>query len=127
MMRKIRVLVVDDQKMVRLSLCTFLRAFDDLEAIGDAANGQEAVARCAQTQPDVVLMDIKMPDMDGITAAGLIGQCSPSTVVILLSAVPLQEVMEAALRAGVRDYLHKNSSIEDIAAAIRRAVSDASA
>src|SRR6185295_18424935 len=99
-MTKIRVLVVDDQKMVRLSLTTFLRAFDDLQAIGEAANGREAVDLCAQLQPDVILMDVKMPDMDGITATLLVHQSAPTTHVILLSALPMQEVKQAALKAG---------------------------
>jgi two-component system, NarL family, response regulator LiaR len=121
-MVKIRVLVVDDQRMVRLSLGNFLRAFDDLEPIGAAANGREAVEMCARLHPDVVLMDIKMPDMDGIAATIMIHQNSPATHVILLTALPQQEVMEAAFRAGVSDYVLKSAGIKEIAQAIRKAM-----
>lgn len=125
-MRRIRVLVVDDQQIVRLSLTTFLRAFEDMEAVGQASNGQEAVDLCTRLHPDVVLMDVKMPDMDGITAARLIHQISGKTQVILLTALPQHELIDAALQAQVSNYLLKNSGIEDIAAAIRNAVLGAS-
>jgi DNA-binding NarL/FixJ family response regulator len=121
-MKKIRVLVVDDQRMVRISLTNFLRAFEDLEPVGTAANGQEAVDLCARLHPDVVLMDVKMPDMDGVEATCLIHQNSPQSHVILLTALPQQEVKEAALKAGVSDYVLKSAGISEIAQAIRKAM-----
>jgi NarL family two-component system response regulator LiaR len=120
-MTKIRVLVVDDQKMVRFSLTTFLRAFDDLQAVGEATNGREALELCAKLHPDVVLMDIKMPDMDGITATRLIHDSASKTRVVLLTALREPEVMDAAQKAGVSEYILKTAGIEEIAAAIRRA------
>ncbi len=126
-MGKIRVLVVDDQRIVRLSLSTFIRAFEDLEAVGEAINGQEGVELCAKLQPDVVLMDVRMPDMDGIAATRLIHQVSPTTQVVLLTALPLQEVSQAAIEVGVSSYLLKNSGIAEIAEAIRQAASGAQA
>ncbi len=120
-MPKIRVLIVDDQQLVRFSLANFLRAFDDMEPVGEAVNGQQAVAACAELLPDVVLMDIKMPDMDGIEASRLIQQSNPNAHVVLLTGLPQQEVREAAIEAGVSEYVCKNDGIEKIAAAVRRA------
>jgi DNA-binding NarL/FixJ family response regulator len=126
-MQKIRVLIADDQRIVRFSLSNFLRAFEDMEPVGEAANGQQAVQLCTQLHPDVVLMDIKMPDMDGIDATRQILQINPHSHVVLLTALPQQEMKEAAVLAGVSEYVCKNDGIEQIAAAIRRAFLGAAA
>ncbi|MFH2040235.1 MAG: response regulator transcription factor, partial [Chloroflexota bacterium] len=82
----IRVMLVDDHLMVRRGLATFLKVYDDLELVGEASSGQEAVQLCGQYQPDVVLMDMVMPGMDGASATRLIRQQFPSTQVLALTS-----------------------------------------
>ena len=118
---RIRVLVVDDHTMVRRGLATFLKVFDDLELAGEAANGQEAVQLCAKTQPDVVLMDMVMPDMDGATATRLIREQSPSIQVVALTSFKEEILVQSALQAGAIGYLLKDVSADELAQAIRSA------
>ncbi len=119
---RIRVLIVDDHPMVRLGLSGFLRDFDDLELVGEASSGQEGVALCTQAQPDVVLMDLMMPDMDGIAATALIRQMHPQVQVIALTSFGTEELVKAALKAGAIGYLLKNVTTDELAQAIRAAV-----
>jgi NarL family two-component system response regulator LiaR len=118
---RIRVLVVDDHTMVRRGLATFLKVFDDLELAGEAANGQEAVQLCAKAQPDVVLMDMVMPDMDGATATRLIRKQSPLTQVVALTSFKEEILVQSALQAGAIGYLLKDVSADELAQAIRSA------
>jgi NarL family two-component system response regulator LiaR len=118
---RIRVLVVDDHTMVRRGLATFLKVFDDLELAGEAAGGQEAVQLCAKVQPDVVLMDMVMPDMDGPTATRLIREQSPSIQVIALTSFKEESLVQGALQAGAIGYLLKDVSADELAQAIRSA------
>jgi len=118
---RIRVLVVDDHTMVRRGLATFLKVFDDLELAGEAAGGQEAVQLCAKVQPDVVLMDMVMPDMDGPTATRLIREQSPSIQVIALTSFKEENLVQSALQAGAIGYLLKDVSADELAQAIRSA------
>ena len=118
---RIRVLVVDDHTMVRRGLATFLKVFDDLELAGEAAGGQEAVQLCAKVQPDVVLMDMVMPDMDGPTATRLIREQSPSVQVIALTSFKEESLVQGALQAGAIGYLLKDVSADELAQAIRSA------
>jgi len=117
----IRVLVVDDHTMVRRGLATFLKIFDDLELAGEAASGQEAIQLCARLQPDVVLMDMVMPDMDGASATRLIRKESPSVQVLALTSFKEEILVQSALQAGAIGYLLKDVSADELAQAIRAA------
>ena len=117
----IRVVIVDDHPMVRNGLAAFLRLFDDLELVGEASDGAEAVRLCASRQPDVVLMDLIMPGTDGPTATSLIRERSPATRVIALTSFPDEDLVPRALKAGATSYLLKNVGAEELAAAIRAA------
>jgi NarL family two-component system response regulator LiaR len=118
---RIRVLVVDDHAMVRRGLAVFLMVFDDLELAGEAAGGQEAVRLCAQLQPDVVLMDMLMPDMDGATAIKIIRKQSPLIQVIALTSFKEEIIVQSALQAGAIGYLLKDVNADELARAIRLA------
>ena len=118
---RIRVLVVDDHTMVRRGLATFLKAFDDLELAGEAASGQAALELSAQLQPDVVLMDMVMPDMDGAAVTRLLRSQSPSIRVIALTSFTEEILVQSALQAGAIGYLLKDVSADELAQAIRAA------
>jgi NarL family two-component system response regulator LiaR len=117
----IRVLIVDDHAMLRRGLVTFLLSFDDLELVGEAANGVEALRLCDEVQPDVVLMDLVMPEMDGSTATRAIRQHHPQVQVIALTSFREEELVQGALEAGAIGYLLKNASADELADAIRAA------
>ena len=117
----IRVLIVDDHAMVRNGLKTVLRIFDDLEVVGEASNGKEAVDLCPQLQPDVILMDLMMPMMDGAEATKAIRDRCPEMQVIALTSYKEKELVQGALEAGAIGYLLKNVSTEDLVDAIRAA------
>jgi len=119
--KSIRVLLVDDHALVRRGLSTFLVAFDDLELAGEAASGEEAVQLCAQLQPDVVLMDLMMPGMNGVTATRLIAERRPHPQIIALTSFHEADLVQGALQAGAISYLLKNITAEELAAAIRAA------
>lgn len=117
----IRVMVVDDHAMVRRGLAAFLQVFPDLELVGEAANGLEAIENCAKHQPDVLLMDLKMPDMDGVTATRHIVSKWPDIQIIALTSFNEKELVQGALNAGAISYLMKGISAADLAASIRDA------
>lgn len=117
----IRVMVVDDHAMVRRGLATFLKVYRDLELVGEAASGQAAIDLCYQLQPDVVLMDMAMPDMDGATATRLIRRQWPLIKVLVLTSFKEEILVESALQAGAISYLLKDVSAEELAHAIRAA------
>jgi NarL family two-component system response regulator LiaR len=117
----IRVMLVDDHTMVRRGLATFLKVYDDLELVGEAANGEAAVRLCAQVRPDVVLMDMVMPDADGVTATHTIRQQHPEIQVIALTSFKDKDLVQNALQAGAIGYLLKDVSADDLAQAIRAA------
>ena len=117
----IRVLLVDDHAVVRSGLATFLMVYDDLELVGQASDGAEAIRLCGQTQPDVVLMDLVMPVVDGATATHEIRQQYPSVQVIALTSFPEEDLVQRVLRAGAISYLLKNVSADELANAIRAA------
>jgi NarL family two-component system response regulator LiaR len=117
----IRVLIVDDHTMVRKGLVTFLRVFDDLDCAGEAANGEVALQHCARTPPDVVLMDMVMPGMDGATTTRLIRQRYPEVQVIALTSYKDEALVLEALRAGAIAYLFKDVSADELAQTIRAA------
>jgi two-component system, NarL family, response regulator LiaR len=119
--RPIRVMLVDDHTMVRRGLATMLMVFDDLELAGEAGNGAAAIQRCAEVMPDVVLMDLVMPDMDGATATRALHQQFPMVQVIALTSFKEEGLVLQALQAGAISYLLKNVSADELAQAIRAA------
>jgi NarL family two-component system response regulator LiaR len=119
----IRVLVVDDHEVVRRGLSFALSAHEDMLLVGEAADGQEAVAACAAAQPDVILMDIQMPRMNGIEAARLIRQQHPQIRIIALTTFSDQEMVLEMLQAGASGYLLKTTTMSELASAIRLAAS----
>jgi two-component system, NarL family, response regulator LiaR len=110
----IRLLITDDHAVVRDSLRVVMSTYDDIEVIGEAANGQEAVELCEQIHPDLVLMDLVMPIMDGVTATKLIRQCCPETRVLVLTSGTDPDLITDALSAGAKGYLQKYVSSEAI-------------
>ncbi len=120
---RIRVLLADDHDMVRQGLAVFLQVCDDLELVGEATTGAEAVQMCAGIQPDVVLMDLKMPEMDGVEATRLLRARFPAIRVIALTSFQEEGLVQRALQAGALSYLLKNVSADQLAASIRAAYS----
>jgi NarL family two-component system response regulator LiaR len=117
----IRVMIVDDHSMVRRGLATMLKVRSDLELAGEASNGQEALRMCQETRPDVILMDLVMPEMSGAEATQAILKHCPRVQVIALTSFQEKELVREALQAGAISYLLKNVSADDLAAAIREA------
>ncbi|MFV9672132.1 MAG: response regulator [Acidimicrobiia bacterium] len=118
---RIRVLVVDDHQVVRKGLRTFLSVHDDLELVGEAGNGEEAIEQCAALLPDVVLMDMKMPVMDGPTAIGHIRGRFPEVNIVALTSFDDGAFAQRALRAGAIGYLFKDVDEDELISAIRLA------
>jgi NarL family two-component system response regulator LiaR len=119
--KSIRVLIVDDHGMVRKGLMAYLGNESDLDLVGEARNGREAVELCEQLRPDVVLMDLIMPEMGGVAATRQICGRFPHTRVIALTSFQERELVQDALQAGAISYLLKNASGDDLAEAIRSA------
>jgi len=119
--RPIRILIVDDHAVVRSGLATFLMIRDDMELVGEAANGDQAIKLCSQVKPDVVLMDLVMPSMDGATATRKIREQCPDIQVIALTSFKDQELVQGALQAGAIGYLLKDVTADELANAIRAA------
>jgi NarL family two-component system response regulator LiaR len=117
----IRVMVVDDHAVVRSGLGAFLSTMPDMTLVGEAANGDEAVLRCGRLQPDVVLIDLMMPIVDGVTATERIRKSYPATQVIVLTSFQDDALVRNALNAGAVGYLMKNVSAVELANAIRAA------
>jgi len=117
----IRVMLVDDHNVVRSGLSAFLSAYDDLDLVAESSSGERAIQLCQQAQPDVVLMDLMMPGMDGATATGLIKEKCPQIQVIALTSFKEKELVEGALQAGAIGYLLKDVSADELANAIRSA------
>lgn len=120
--RPIRVMLVDDHQVVRQGFSVFIKAFKELELVGEAANGLDAVRRCSEVHPDVILMDMIMPEMNGVTAIQIIRQQYPQVQIIALTSfTDDRELMQRALEAGAVGYLFKDVSIEDLSKAIHSA------
>ncbi len=117
----IRVMIVDDHGMVRRGLATILKVRPDMQLVGEAGSGQEALEVCEQVQPDVILMDLVMPEMSGPEVTRAIRHMCPNVQVIALTSFQERELVREALQAGAISYLLKNVSAEDLAAAIREA------
>ncbi|MCA9959490.1 MAG: response regulator transcription factor [Chloroflexota bacterium] len=121
MKNTIRVMLVDDHDMVRKGLGVFLKAKPDLQLIAEARNGQEAIDQCAIEQPDVILMDLVMPEMDGAAATRIIRQRWPQVQIVALTSFQEKNLVHDVLQAGAIGYLLKNVSIDELATAIRAA------
>ncbi|MFE7236617.1 response regulator [Streptomyces sp. NPDC057580] len=115
----IRVLLVDDHQVVRRGLRTFLEVQDDIEVVGEAADGAEGVARSEELRPDVVLMDIKMPGTDGIEALRKLRELDNPAKVLIVTSFTEQRTVVPALRAGASGYVYKDVDPEALAGAIR--------
>lgn len=118
----IKVVVVDDQQLIREGLAALLGMLDDVEVLGTAGDGEQALRLVARCVPDVVLMDLRMPVMDGVTATRRILAHHPGTAVVVLTTYTDDESIGQALAAGARGYLTKNAGRAEIAAALRSAV-----
>lgn len=117
----IRVMIVDDHNVVRSGLAAFLSVYDDLILAAEAGGGEEAVRLCSEARPDVVLMDLMMPGMDGAAATKAIREQCPDIQVVALTSFRDEELVQGALRAGAIGYLLKNVTADELAEAIRAA------
>ncbi|MFE2303811.1 response regulator [Streptomyces sp. NPDC059445] len=117
--RAIRVLIADDQMMVREGFSVLLGAMPDIEVVGEAVNGREAVERVRELRPDVVLMDIRMPEMNGIDATREIVAADGAAKVLVLTTFDLDEYVYQALRAGASGFLLKDASARQLADGVR--------
>ena len=115
----IRVVVADDQGMVRSGFSVLLNAQPDIEVIGEAVNGEEAIARAAELHPDVILMDVRMPVLDGLQATRVITAMDSAPKVLVLTTFDLDDYVYEALRAGASGFLLKDASAGELAAAVR--------
>jgi len=123
MSEKIRVMLVDDHSVVRSGLSAFLSVNPDLELVGEAEDGEQAVIRANLLKPDVILMDLMMPIMDGIAATAAIKKKNPEIQILALSSFQEDELVQNALKAGAIGYLMKNVNARELAAAIKAAKS----
>ena len=115
----IRVVVADDQGMVRSGFSVLLNAQPDIEVIAEAVNGEEAIARAAELHPDVILMDVRMPVLDGLQATRVITEMAEAPKVLVLTTFDLDDYVYEALRSGASGFLLKDASAGELAAAVR--------
>jgi NarL family two-component system response regulator LiaR len=118
---KIRVMTVDDHEILRGGIRFLLLAFDDIEVVGEAQSGEEALDLCGQVQPDVVLMDMMMPGMDGVEATGALRKRYPQVQVLALTSFYSGDLVQGVMQAGAVGYLLKGASMDELAEAIRAA------
>jgi NarL family two-component system response regulator LiaR len=121
MSNTIRVMIVDDHAVVRSGLSTFLLTCDDMELVGEAGSGEQALRLCSHARPDVVLMDLVMPGMDGATTTRLVREQCPEIQVVALTSFKERDLVQGALQAGAIGYLLKDISADELANAIRAA------
>jgi NarL family two-component system response regulator LiaR len=119
--KRIRVMLVDDHAVVRSGLGAFLQVYPDLELVGEAENGEEAVMRASMLEPDVILMDLIMEGMGGVEATRIIRQKLPDTQIVVLTSYREDDLVQGALQAGAIGYLLKNVTANELASAIRAA------
>ena len=117
----IRVIIVDDQAVVRSGLSAFLTVFEDLDLVGEAGNGLEAVKKCDELLPDVIIMDLMMPEMDGVEATREIHSRHPDVRILVLTSFPEEDLVRKAMQAGAISYLLKNTAAAELIAAVRDA------
>jgi DNA-binding NarL/FixJ family response regulator len=115
----IRIVLVDDQTLIRQGIKTLLELEDDLQVVGTAANGREGIALVERSAPDVVLMDVRMPELDGVAATRAMLAARPGLGVIILTTFDDDEYVFEGLKAGARGYMLKDASAEEIVAAVR--------
>ena len=118
-MGRIRILIADDHEVVRKGLMLVLRQEPDFEIVGEAENGREAVDRAAALKPELILLDWKMPELDGLAAAAVIRKQVPEVRTLLLSGAPIEDAALDSLDAGVDGFVHKDISPADLSHAIR--------
>ncbi|MEJ2750896.1 MAG: response regulator transcription factor, partial [Anaerolineae bacterium] len=118
-MNNITVLIVDDQRLVREGIASLLAIQEGIDVVGTAVDGQEAITRALELQPDVVLMDVRMPVMDGVTATARIRQQHPDCQVLMLTTFDDEEYIVKSLQAGASGYLLKDIPAADLAQAVR--------
>src|SRR5690348_7046121 len=118
-----RVLVADDHDLFRVGLASALSAYEDIEVVAQASNGKMAVRLAAELRPDVVLMDLRMPSVDGLQATGEILKADPTARVVALTVAAGEEDVAGAIAAGASGYVLKDAPIDDVISAIRAAVS----
>jgi NarL family two-component system response regulator LiaR len=119
--KRIRVMLVDDHTMVRRGLATFLKVYDDLQLAGEAESGEDAIRLCVEVLPDVILMDLSLPAMDGAAATRAIRQRFPQVQVLALTSFKEGKLVKNALEAGAIGYLLKDVTSDELAQAIRAA------
>ena len=118
---KIRVMTVDDHEILRGGIRFLLLAFDDIEVVGEAQSGEEALDLCGQVRPDVVLMDMMMPGMDGVEATTALRKRYPQVQVLVLTSFHSGDLVQGVMQAGAVGYLLKGASMDELAGAIRAA------
>jgi NarL family two-component system response regulator LiaR len=123
----IKVLVVDDHPVVRDGLRLFLTVTPGMDCVGEASDGEQAIRLCAEKNPDVILMDLMMPGMDGVSATRVIRERYPQTQVVALTSFDDKHLIQQAIQAGAMGYLLKNSSMQTLAEAIQAAYAGKSA
>ncbi len=116
----VRVLVVDDQRLMRDGIASLLEIQDAIEVVGTASNGQEALEKAVSLRPDVILMDVRMPVMDGVVATGQVRRQLPSCRILMLTTFDDEEYIIDALRAGASGYLLKDLPAPDLASAVHQ-------
>ena len=126
-MDKIRILIADDHAIVRMGLATLLGAQDGLEVVGEASNGEQAVTRALKLSPDVVIMDLVMPNMDGAKATKLIKSAHPETKVVILTSFPDSADMASAIENGASGAISKTASKEELFRCLRNIIDGTSA
>jgi two-component system, NarL family, response regulator LiaR len=120
--RVIQILIVDDHEIVRLGLMTAFARYADLQVIGEAANGQEAVDFCNDLQPDLILMDLSMPVMGGITAIRMICAAYPLITVLVFTASGDLDSIQEAVSLGAKGYMRKSAPVAEVVIVVRAAV-----
>jgi two-component system, NarL family, response regulator LiaR len=117
----LKLLIADDERLFRQSLRILLETAKDIKVVAEAADGQEAVVKCRETEPDIALLDVRMPKMDGIKAAKLITALAPRTKILMLSIQDDDEKIVAAIKAGAKGYILKDTDRAEFIEIIRRA------